>query len=83
MSEPDLCPCPECNGTLEPPLDQEDDRYCAFHHRLEDGDYYRCGECWHRWGSATELLDDDEKARGHRLDSDVDIFCCPMCTHDF
>jgi hypothetical protein len=59
--------------------------FCAAHGVIEYvHDPYRvCGECWHRFTSEADLLDQDAANRAVRLASGDDVYLCPVCTHDW
>jgi hypothetical protein len=55
---------------------------------LREGDYLVCGECWHVFRTATELVEMDLAiARKYELHADHrpadQIASCPVCAHDF
>jgi hypothetical protein len=65
--------------------------YCALHHKCEPNrkdDFTFCGECWHVFRTAKELVDtymqeapprDTPRPRPEA----EDIAFCPLCLHDF
>lgn len=64
--------------------------HCYIHDEDEPdvpGDYRACGECFHVYRTATELLDEENKimrSMGLPFTQDAaEVVTCPLCTHDF
>lgn len=64
--------------------------HCMIHGVDEpDGGYRSCGECWHVFRTAADLLGEhnriSQQARpGRRDETDPGrVFCCPFCCHDW
>ena len=50
----------------------------------EDEEYYcLCGECFHTYWTAEELVLADARWHEGRLRDPADILVCPCCAHDF
>lgn len=66
---------------------------CYSHYcweKVAERPFLICGECFHVFNTAEELVEDDRKARQEFMVPDVakprdpdQIFCCPHCVHDF
>jgi hypothetical protein len=71
--------------------DQASPYWCAYHCVIEEPYEFGpiCGECWHRFKSADDLLAQDIRVRRELGQTDGfptsidEVFCCPFCTHDF
>lgn len=64
----------------------EPNKHCWIHDvdEPEEGAFRVCGECFHVFMTAEELIQADSKwyEDGRRNDPER-IWSCPLCTHDF
>jgi hypothetical protein len=63
--------------------------YCWAHHEIEAARFDRCGECFHGWDTADQIIDEDFAVAAElwpgqavRAQSVAEIWVCPACSHD-
>lgn len=62
---------------------------CWFHGEepIPPGCYKVCGECWHAFATAEDLLEAEREICARMgltpAESAEDVVICPLCTHDF
>ena len=63
--------------------------FCWAHHTVEAAQFSTCGECFHGWDTADQLLDEDLAvaeqfwpSQAVRAPSTSAVFVCPACSHD-
>lgn len=67
----------------------DDSPVCNIHYKHEpdqEGDYLACGECFHVFRTAEELIEEYNKDRPDFLLAITDasrVATCPHCAHDF
>lgn len=64
--------------------------FCAIHgyEPMPRNPYRICGECFHAFATAEELVIQDQLARQHHgipnnPEKPENVTICPVCTHDF